>query len=360
MPFCSLAHTTLVQPADHTSAQTDRTLGNLLPTSTKDETAPALSAPHVLTVVLTVLGGLISFAMASSLLAPGQQSLRNEYYALRHGWSKANEAGIIVSRIDSGARLEYGAVWEGASTRRAGSRLARRATRSKRSCRRDPLRSSRPISAAPSRPPNWSRPPSMQTSRPSRRCASGTSATSSWARTRPMKAVWEQDAIDASHTAWGVEAAAVVLERAAGAVQRVEGAREGHAVLLVSHGDCLPILQTAFAGAWTCLRTSVVAAPGDTCELRRLELSVWGGVVLCAASVKGFYGCAVRRAAKRVACGFFPFLQRQFRLFLSPGPYGSSWPGHRGRRDAAVSTRLQKEGRGRKLRRRLAAPLRLL
>ena len=41
------------------------------------------------------------------LLAPGQQSLRNEYYALRHGWSKANEAGIIVSRIDSGARLEY-------------------------------------------------------------------------------------------------------------------------------------------------------------------------------------------------------------------------------------------------------------
>ena len=55
------------------------------------------------------------------LLAPGQQSLRNEYYALRHGWSKANEAGIIVSRIDSGARLEYGL-----------------ATRSKRSCRRDP------------------------------------------------------------------------------------------------------------------------------------------------------------------------------------------------------------------------------
>ena len=42
------------------------------------------------------------------LLAPGQQSLRNDYYALRHGWSKANEAGVIVSRIDSGARIEYG------------------------------------------------------------------------------------------------------------------------------------------------------------------------------------------------------------------------------------------------------------
>ena len=42
------------------------------------------------------------------LLAPGQLALRNEYYALRHGWSKANDAGIIVSRIDSGARLESG------------------------------------------------------------------------------------------------------------------------------------------------------------------------------------------------------------------------------------------------------------
>ena len=85
------------------------------------------------------------------------------------------------------------------------------------------------------------------------------------------EAVWEQDAIDAKHTAWGVEAAAVVLERAAGAVQRVEGAREGHAVLLVSHGDCLQILQTAFAGVDVSAHRSLPHL--ETCELRRLELS---------------------------------------------------------------------------------------
>ena len=49
------------------------------------------------------------------------------------------------------------------------------------------------------------------------------------------EAVWEQDAIDAKHTAWGVEAPPC-FGRAAGAV-RAWNAREGHAVLLVSHGD---------------------------------------------------------------------------------------------------------------------------
>ena len=85
------------------------------------------------------------------------------------------------------------------------------------------------------------------------------------------EAVWEQDAIDATHTAWGVEAAAGVLSRAAGAVQRVEGAREGHAALLVSHGDCLQILQTAFAGVDVSAHRSLPHL--ETCELRRLELS---------------------------------------------------------------------------------------
>ena len=67
-----------------------------------------------------------------------------------------------------------------------------------------------------------------------------------------------------------MEAAAAVLERAAGAVKRVEGAREGHAVLLVSHGDCLQILQTAFAGVDVSAHWSLPHL--ETCELRRLEL----------------------------------------------------------------------------------------
>ena len=175
------------------------------------------------------------------LLAPGQQSLRNEYYALRHGWSKANEAGIIVSRIDSGARLEYGLHATGREQARAA------ATRSRRSCRRDPSPSSVRFQ------------PHVRDRQDRRRAVGADVEAEPALRERDFgdfelgpntayEAVWEQDAIDATHTAWGVEAARRCLERAAGAVQRVEGAREGHAVLLVSHGDCLQILQTAFAG----------------------------------------------------------------------------------------------------------------
>ena len=83
--------------------------------------------------------------------------------------------------------------------------------------------------------------------------------------------VWARDAVDATHTDNQVEAAAAVLERAAGAVRRVEeSAREGHAVLLVSHGDCLQILQTAFAGVGVSAHRSLPHL--ETCELRRLEL----------------------------------------------------------------------------------------
>ena len=34
--------------------------------------------------------------------------MKNEFVALRHGWSEANEAGIIVSRIESGRLPRYG------------------------------------------------------------------------------------------------------------------------------------------------------------------------------------------------------------------------------------------------------------
>ncbi|KAH8047268.1 Histidine phosphatase [Aureococcus anophagefferens] len=42
------------------------------------------------------------------LLLAGRRALKNEFVALRHGWSEANEAGIIVSRIESGRLPRYG------------------------------------------------------------------------------------------------------------------------------------------------------------------------------------------------------------------------------------------------------------
>ena len=199
------------------------------------------------------------------LLAPGQQSLRNEYYALRHGWSKANDAGIIVSRIDSGARLEYGLH----ATGREQARAAGDAFKA--------IVGERPVAILSS---DFSR--TFESAKIVAAAVGGVDVEAEPAlRERDFgdfelgpntayEAVWEQDAIDAKHTAWGVEAASAVLERAAGAVQRVEGAREGHVVLLVSHGDCLQILQTAFAGVDVSAHRSLPHL--ETCELRRLEL----------------------------------------------------------------------------------------
>ena len=199
------------------------------------------------------------------LLAPGQQSLRNEYYALRHGWSKANEAGVIVSRIDSGARLEYGLHATGREQARAAGDAFKAIVQT------------RPVTILAS---DFSR--TFETAKVVANAVGADVEAEPALRERdfgdfelgPNTAydqVWARDAVDATHTDNQVEAAAAVLARAAGAVRRVEeGAREGHAVLLVSHGDCLQILQTAFAGVDVSAHRSLPHL--ETCELRRLEL----------------------------------------------------------------------------------------
>ena len=198
------------------------------------------------------------------LLAPGQQSLRNDYYALRHGWSKANEAGVIVSRIDSGARIEYGLHATGQEQASAAGEAFR------------DIVGERPVAVLSS---DFSR--TFQTAKIVAAAVGADVVAEPALRERdfgdfelgPNTAydqVWARDAVDATHTDNQVEAAAAVLSRAAGAVQRVESAREGHAVLLVSHGDCLQILQTAFAGVDVSAHRSLPHL--ETCELRRLAL----------------------------------------------------------------------------------------
>ena len=199
------------------------------------------------------------------LLAPGQQSLRNEYYALRHGWSKANEAGVIVSRIASGARIEYGLHATGREQASAAGEAFR------------DLVGERPVAILSS---DFSR--TYETAKIVAAAVGADVVAEPALRERdfgdfelgPNTAydqVWARDAVDATHTDNQVEAASAVLSRAAGAVRRVEeSAREGHAVLLVSHGDCLQILQTAFAGVDVSAHRSLPHL--ETCELRRLEL----------------------------------------------------------------------------------------
>lgn len=60
--------------------------------------------------------------------------------------------------------------------------------------------------------------------------------------------VWARDREDPSHTDSGVEAARAVRDRAWALVQTLEEEHQGATLLLVSHGDPLQLVATAFLG----------------------------------------------------------------------------------------------------------------
>jgi len=67
-------------------------------------------------------------------------------------------------------------------------------------------------------------------------------------RNRHYEDVWNKDARDSSHTDNGVESVDAVRARTTGLVKELETRYTGRDVVLVSHGDALQILQTAFEG----------------------------------------------------------------------------------------------------------------
>ncbi len=60
--------------------------------------------------------------------------------------------------------------------------------------------------------------------------------------------VWEKDRKDIQHTTCGVESVFSVYQRVRGLVEHCEGTESGKTVLLVSHGDPLDILLCGFEG----------------------------------------------------------------------------------------------------------------
>ena len=80
--------------------------------------------------------------------------------------------------------------------------------------------------------------------------------------------VWEQDAIDALHTTFGVESVSAVAQRMKHSVDLAERHFVDRDIVMVSHGDSLQILQTVFAGVDKTTHRSLPHL--ETCELRRL------------------------------------------------------------------------------------------
>ena len=63
---------------------------------------------------------------------------------------------------------------------------------------------------------------------------------------RHYQNVWDDDALDGMHKRHGVESTREVLARTTSLIRDLEAEYSGRNILLVSHGDALQILQTAF------------------------------------------------------------------------------------------------------------------
>jgi broad specificity phosphatase PhoE len=166
------------------------------------------------------------------------ERLANRYRVMRHGQSKANEAGVIVSRIESDRRGDWGL-----------SELGRRQALTAASqcdlpagtvvCSSDfsRARETAEIMRAHLGAPEVTIAEALR-----ERCFGDLEGTpaANYAR------VWAADNADPGHASGGVESATAVLDRATGLIADLERRYRGRDILLVSHGDTLQILQAGF------------------------------------------------------------------------------------------------------------------
>ena len=165
---------------------------------------------------------------------------QNTFYAMRHGQSKANEQGIIVSRLATDNSGDYGL-----------SDLGRRQARD--AAARCGLGSGTLIYSS-----DFAR--ARQTAQIVRGCLAAPPVTLSpelrercfgdWEGTSVANyaAVWAADELDPGHRGHDVEPVTAVLARALALVSGLDAGHRGRDILLVSHGDTLQILQAGLAG----------------------------------------------------------------------------------------------------------------
>jgi len=193
----------------------------------------------------------------------GIDRLANRYHAMRHGQSKANEAGVIVSKIDTDRGGDYG----------LSERGLRQASAAAQACG---LPADTVIYAS-----DFSR--AKQTAEVMREHLGAPEVTLAEAlRERSFgdlegtpvanyARVWTADGADGDHGRDGVEPAADVLDRTTALVADLERRYSGRDILLVSHGDTLQILQAGFLRMDPAKHRSVPHL--DTAQIRELRLA---------------------------------------------------------------------------------------
>ena len=190
-------------------------------------------------------------------------SLQNTFYLLRHGRSHANAQRLIVSDFSVG-QIGFGLTDDGADQVRANLVAVKRElpdfTRIHASdflrTRQTAMLASE-VLAAP-----------VELSPQLRERGFGDFEGQSSDR---YDQVWEQDAVDPTHTHWNVESVQSVAARMIECVLEIDRSGSGETYLLVSHGDPLQILITVAQG--TDLRRHRRLKPLGTAEVRPLPSS---------------------------------------------------------------------------------------
>jgi len=194
--------------------------------------------------------------------------MKNTYYFLRHGQSKANVAGIILSGLEEGKKSDYTLTEVGEAeiltsvvhARDQGildqstlifsspfSRCARSAEIVK-----EVLGLDQEISFDDRLRERW---------------------FGDWEHTsnEHYERVWEDDRLNSAHTIANVESADDVQRRTIALIQELEERYRDRVILLVSHGDALQILHTGLKGVSAATHREL--AHLKTAEIRRWDVS---------------------------------------------------------------------------------------
>jgi probable phosphoglycerate mutase len=211
----------------------------------------------------------------------GTERLVNRYHVMRHGQSKANEAGVIVSRIETDRSGDWGLSEAGrgqalAAAQRCGlpadtvicsSDFSR--ARQTAEIVRAQLGAAEVTLAEELRERcfgDLEGTPAANYARVWQADNAGAGGATSQTGANQTGASHE----GASHAGDGIETAAAVLDRATALIADLERRHSGRDVLLVSHGDTLQILEAGFLRMDPARHRTVPHL--ETAEIRELHL----------------------------------------------------------------------------------------
>eukprot|EP00243_Klebsormidium_subtile_P001681 TRINITY_DN13073_c0_g1_i2.p1 TRINITY_DN13073_c0_g1~~TRINITY_DN13073_c0_g1_i2.p1 ORF type:complete len:230 (+),score=39.51 TRINITY_DN13073_c0_g1_i2:199-888(+) len=203
--------------------------------------------------------------------------LQNTYWILRHGLSKPNEAGLIVSSLDNGVMPEHGLAEAGKQQAKQAGRMLRSALVAEKvevttvSIFASPFSRTQETAAIAvaelAQEGEGSETPSIQEAIELRERYFGPDFELK--SHEKYSEIWAMDAKDPRMGPPGGESVLDVAARLQALVRKVESQTSGSHVLFVSHGDPLQILQALLSGAF--LSQSLLAGNVETVVLKALS-----------------------------------------------------------------------------------------